>query len=118
MMHGRPQKLSQEEASLKGPALPPQHREKNNMEIKGSPHGDIFYDFLGRGRAPTLAHPIAGVHSMLPPPPQKKTNNYGQGCSQDLRGGGNNFFSDLEICTSQSDMLRMAAMRFARGYAP
>ena len=72
MMHGRPQKLSQEEASLKGPALPPQHSEKNNMEIKGSPHGDIFYDFLGRGRAPTLAHPIAGVHSMLPPPPPKK----------------------------------------------
>ena len=48
-----------------------------------------FYDFLGRGQAPTLAHPIAGVHSMLPPPPpkKKKQNNYGQGRSQDLGGG-------------------------------
>ena len=37
-----------------------------------------FYDFLGTGRAPTLAHPIVGVHSMLPPPKKKqKKNNYG-----------------------------------------
>ena len=33
-------------------------------------------------------------------------------------GSKNDFFSDLEICMSQSDMLRMAieAMRFARGF--
>ena len=36
-----------------------------------------FYDFLGTGRAPTLAHPIVGVHSMLPPQKNQKKTNYG-----------------------------------------
>ena len=68
-----------------------------------------FYDFLGRGQAPTLAYPIAGVHSMLPPPPppKKKQTIMVRGVAR-IWEGANIFFSDLEICTSQSDLLRMA----------
>ena len=74
MLHGRPQKLSREGASLKAPP-PPLYIEKKQHGEKKAPQMEIyFYDFLGTGRAPTLAHPIAGVHSMLPPQKkQKKT---------------------------------------------
>ena len=39
-----------------------------------------------------------------------------QGRSQDLGGGGKNFFSDLEICMSQSEAMRIA--RGVRVHAP
>ena len=52
---------------------------------------------------------------MLPPSPKKKNKkNYGWGVAR-IWEGANTFFSDLEICTSQRDLLRMAKPCALRG---